>query len=111
MKTTLIYKNNGAAIRHDIHCSGIRLECSSAYYGSVYLGFSTDTMSVFGIGYEFSDRNGCEVAEDWIQRTASNGSEVIQCGTLHEFIERIQRLKDEEGSDSLQVHLPEGKGT
>lgn len=111
MRTTLIYKNNGAAVRYEIHRSGIRLDCSSAYYGSVYLGFSTETMSVFGVGYEFSDRNGYEEAEDWIQRTVRNGSTVIQCRSLYEFIERIQRLKDEKGSDSLQVHLPEGKGT
>lgn len=102
-----VYKNNGFAVREEIHHSGIRLDCSSAYYGSVWLGFSPKTMRVFGIGYEFGGSNGYEEAEAWMKRAEGSAYEIRVCRTLSEFIGQINLIRDEkkEGNDSLPLRI------
>lgn len=103
-----VYKNNGTAVREEIHHSGISLDCSSSYYGSVYLGFNPGTMRVFGIGYEFSDRNGYDEAEDWLSRARKRGDELRVCRTLSEFIGQINLIigNEKKRNDSLPMHIP-----
>lgn len=102
-----VYKNNGTAVREEIRHSGIALDCSSSYYGSAYLGFSVETMKVFGIGYDFSEDCGKVEAERWIERARQQGNKVLVCRNLGNFIERINQIIDEKArNDSLPMHIP-----